>query len=155
MHPDNTGFAQPVLFVTFGYLSFTNHTRPLTNALLLLICSCFGAGAQSPTFNFHQLSTSNGLHDPTVRAIAQDKYGYIWIGTSTGLNRFNGYEVKVFQHKIGDSLSLPENRVFALLVDNAGTLWIAQPNGISRYDYSTSHFIYQPGSRAISAYKIL
>ena len=123
--------------------------------LLLLTFGRFGAGAQSPTFNFHQLSTGNGLHDPTVRAIAQDKYGYIWIGTSTGLNRFNGYEVKVFNHRIGDSTSLPENRVFSLLVDSAGTLWIGQPNGISRYDYNTGHFIYQAGSETISAYKIL
>ncbi|MEO5592986.1 MAG: two-component regulator propeller domain-containing protein [Chitinophagaceae bacterium] len=113
------------------------------------------AGAQSPTFNFHQLSTGNGLHDPTIRDIAQDKYGYIWIGSSTGLNRFNGYDVKVFQHQMSDSFSLPENRVFALLADKAGNIWIAQPNGISRYDYNNNHFIYQPESKNISAYKML
>ncbi len=58
--------------------------------------------AQSPSFNFHQLGSANGLSDPAIKSITQDKYGYIWIGTVNGLNRFNGYEVKVFQHILND-----------------------------------------------------
>ncbi|MEO5685619.1 MAG: two-component regulator propeller domain-containing protein [Chitinophagaceae bacterium] len=138
-------------------MSFINHiVAPRKVVLLLIACAIYCiAAAQPPTFNFHQLSTGNGLHDPTIRSITQDKYGYIWIGTATGLNRFNGYDVKVFQHQANDSFTIPENRVFALLADKAGTLWIAQPNGVSRYDYRTNRFIYQPGSKGIAAYKML
>ena len=123
---------------------------------LLLCCTMvLPAKAQAPSFNFHQLGTSNGLSDPAVRNIVQDKYGYIWIGTANGLNRFNGYDVKVFQHAVGDSFSLQDNYVAALLPDEAGNLWIAQPKGIYRYDYFSNHFILQPGSSSISAYKML
>ena len=57
-----------------------------------LLISVYGFG-QLPSFNFHHVTTSNGLSDGVVRAIGQDKYGYIWIATLSGLNRYNGYSV--------------------------------------------------------------
>ena len=121
----------------------------------VFITSVTTATAQNPSFNFHQLATANGLSDPAIRNITQDKYGYIWIGTANGLNRFNGYDVKVFQHAVGDSFSLPDNFVAAMLPDEAGNLWIAQPKGLYRYDYTTNRFLLQAGSAQLSVYKMV
>ncbi|MEO6315513.1 MAG: two-component regulator propeller domain-containing protein [Chitinophagaceae bacterium] len=138
-------------------MAFIHHIKHPGKWLLLLIASGFWqfAHAQPRSFNLRQLSSSNGLSEPTIRCITQDRFGYIWIGTASGLNRFNGYEVKVFRHQSGDSNSLHENRVFALLTDSAGIIWLAQPEGISRYDYKTRQFSYRPGSKGITAYKML
>jgi len=123
--------------------------------ILLFWIAAIPVCSQSPSFNFHQLSTGNGLSDPAVRSITQDKYGYIWIGTVNGLNRFNGYEVKVFQHILNDGLSLPENFVPALLSDDAGNLWIAQPKGLYRYNYIENRFNLFKGSEELSVTKMV
>ncbi|MEO6229517.1 MAG: two-component regulator propeller domain-containing protein [Ferruginibacter sp.] len=129
-------------------------TRNVLLILFLLILQYF-AQAQSFSLNFQHLTTANGLSDPVVRSITQDKYGYIWMGTLSGLNRFNGYNVKVFRHTPHDSFSLPENYVPALLTDDAGNLWVAQGKGIYKFDYNTAHFIMQPGSNGISTSKMI
>ncbi|MEP6749171.1 MAG: two-component regulator propeller domain-containing protein, partial [Bacteroidota bacterium] len=126
-----------------------------TTLILLLALQGNLLSAQSPSFNFHQLGSANGLSDPAIKSITQDKYGYIWIGTVNGLNRFNGYEVKVFQHILNDSFSLQENYVPALLADDAGNLWVAQPRGLYRYDYNSNHFMLFPGSNELYITKMI
>lgn len=121
----------------------------------LLWMPCPAGFCQAPSFNFHQLSTSNGLSDPAIRSITQDKYGYIWIGTINGLNRFNGYEVKVFQHILNDSSSLPENFVPALFSDDSGILWVAEPKGLYQYDYRHNRFVLYPGTTSLSVTKMV
>ncbi|HTE11772.1 MAG TPA: two-component regulator propeller domain-containing protein [Chitinophagaceae bacterium] len=138
-------------------MTFINHTIAGRKALLLLFVLSVSVfvQAQPPSFNFHQLTTGNGLSDPVIRSITQDKYGYIWIGTSNGLNRFNGYDVKVFQHKLNDAFSLPENFVPALQTDDDGNLWVAQSKGIYKFDYNNARFIFQQGSKGIATAKMV
>lgn len=111
--------------------------------------------AQPPSFNFRHLTTANGLSDPVVRHIASDKFGYIWLGTLNGLNRFNGYDVKIFQHQAHDSLSLPDNAIQALFCDQEGSFWVALSKGIYKYNYNNSHFTFQPGSESFITRKIV
>jgi ligand-binding sensor domain-containing protein len=100
-------------------------------------CSCV---AQLPSFNFHHVTTSNGLSDGVVRAIGQDKYGYIWIATLSGLNKYNGYSVKQYQNVPGDTLSLPAGLVRSLLGDAAGNLWVGTNTGLYWFDYTNGQF---------------
>src|SRR5215216_5601498 len=79
--------------------------------------------AQLVSFNFHHLTPADGLSNSTIRAIEQDKYGFIWIGTLNGLNVFNGYSVKNFL-KNDEPGGLPSLAVTALYKDRKGTLWI-------------------------------
>ncbi|MDO6435210.1 two-component regulator propeller domain-containing protein [Flavitalea sp. BT771] len=128
---------------------------PGTLQLLLICLLCGPLLSQPVSFNFHQLSTGAGLSDPGVRCFAQDKYGYIWIGTLNGLNRFSGYEVKVFKHKANDRWGLAANYTPALVTDDKERLWIAQPNGICQYDYTGSRFLFAPAGRNFSIYKMI
>ena len=95
---------------------------------------------QNSAYNFRHLTTSEGLSDGGVRCITQDKYGYIWLGTYNGLNRFNGYGVTVFQHSAKDKYSLPANQVTALLSDKDGNLWVGLQRGLYTYDFIRSGF---------------
>ena len=84
---------------------------------------------------FRTYSTPEGLSQATARAIAQDRDGFIWIGTQDGLNRFDGYGFKIYKHDRTDPASLTHNHVWALLPDPDGSLWIGtQAGGLNRYD---------------------
>ena len=107
------------------------------------------------SFNFHQLTTREGLSDGVVRAIGQDKYGYIWIGSLSALNRFNGYDVKKYEHVPGDSLSLPASGVRSILGDSAGNLWIGCPDGLRRFNYTTKQFNIVPSTNAIGVERMI
>lgn len=96
--------------------------------------------AQFSDCNFRHLNASQGLVDGVVNAIGQDKYGYIWIGTMSGLNRFNGYSVQAFYNNSKDSTSLPLSVVQSIFCDSNGELWIGCYRGLVHYDYNSSRF---------------
>jgi diguanylate cyclase (GGDEF)-like protein len=97
---------------------------------------------------FTHLSRVDGLSQNAVNAIAQDQTGYIWIGTQEGLNRYNGYEFSVYEHKSGDPHSLSNSWIWDLFVDRSGALWIGTDGGgLNRYDAATDtfeHFRHDP-----------
>jgi signal transduction histidine kinase/ligand-binding sensor domain-containing protein len=72
----------------------------------------------------------HGLPQDTIRAIAQTKDGYLWLGTDEGLARFDGYEFINFSKANGD---LPSNSVTALAAASDGSLWIGTANGLAHY----------------------
>ena len=63
-------------------------------------------------------------------AFAQDKSGMIWIGTQSGLVRWDGYRPRLFIHDPQDAGSLPANVITGLLVDEQGILFVATVSGI-------------------------
>lgn len=72
----------------------------------------------------------HGLPQDTVRAIAQTKDGYLWLGTDEGLAQFDGYDFIVFNKENG---ALPSNSVSALWAARDGSLWIGTLGGLTRY----------------------
>lgn len=78
---------------------------------LLLCCSAFA----EPSLRFERIGLNQGLSQSSVYTMLQDSQGFIWVGTQDGLNRYDGYEFKVFRHQAGDPNSLPDNDVTALL----------------------------------------
>jgi ligand-binding sensor domain-containing protein/signal transduction histidine kinase len=108
----------------------------LTQRLLLVsfVSGVLSAGGQSLNLRLENYNTENGLSQNQVYAMAQDQQGFIWFATDEGLNRFDGYEFKVFKHVVNDSTSIVDNSIHALLVDKNGILWIGTNNGVSQYD---------------------
>jgi len=89
----------------------------------------FAENAKGQTFEFKTYNTSSGLPDNFTYAITQGANGFIWIGTSEGLARYDGREFINFTIK--DSLA--ENFVQSLFVDSRGTLWIGHNDGNLSY----------------------
>lgn len=95
----------------------------------------------SRNIQFTTLSTSDGLSQASVNSIVQDREGYIWFATQEGLNRYDGYEIKVYQHDASDPRSLAHDWVWTLFVDRAGRLWVGTDGGgLSRYEPATNDF---------------
>ncbi|MGK7394628.1 MAG: two-component regulator propeller domain-containing protein [Candidatus Cyclobacteriaceae bacterium M3_2C_046] len=94
-------------------------------------------------FLFDHLNTTQGLSNDNVFSIIQDAYGFIWIATSDGLNRYNGYDFTLYKHNYKDSSSLADNSLNsknALFIDLKKRLWIGTANGISRYLPESDNF---------------
>jgi len=79
---------------------------------------------------WQSLSVVDGLADNNVRAILQDRSGYLWMGTGVGLSRFDGRYLASLDSRDG----LVSDEVRCLVQDGTGALWIGTDGGISRYD---------------------
>lgn len=97
----------------------------------------------SGDYNFKQLRIEDGLSQSTVFTSLQDKLGFMWFGTSSGLNRYDGYSFTIYSHDPGDSLSLSDDRIVSLFEDSDGIMWIGTINGnINKYNRLTDAFTY-------------
>jgi ligand-binding sensor domain-containing protein/signal transduction histidine kinase/DNA-binding response OmpR family regulator len=79
-------------------------------------------------------SLEEGLSQSSVLSICQDREGFLWFGTRDGLNKFNGYEFKVYRHNSLDSTSLSNNYIKVIFEDNAGNMWIGTHYGLNLYN---------------------
>jgi ligand-binding sensor domain-containing protein/signal transduction histidine kinase len=84
-------------------------------------------------YNFISYSTESGLAQSQVRALAQDKKGYLWLGTMGGLSRYDGK--KFLNYSIQNGLI--DNQVFSLYADRSIGLWIGTMGGINYFDGNT------------------
>jgi signal transduction histidine kinase/CheY-like chemotaxis protein/ligand-binding sensor domain-containing protein/HPt (histidine-containing phosphotransfer) domain-containing protein len=113
----------------------------------LAICGAANAGPerwdQLATPLFEHLGLEQGLPHPVGMALAQDGDGFIWVGTQSGLARWDGYRVRSFHHNAADPTSVPGDFIQALHVDVGGRLWIGTAAaGLSMYDKHTERFIH-------------
>ncbi|UZJ65593.1 hypothetical protein OKW96_05245 [Sphingobacterium sp. KU25419] len=111
--------------------------RYTLSCLLILLLLCFDARAQS---SIEYLGIDHGLSNDFVTDIYQDKDGFMWFGTFNGLNRFDGYEFKVFKNNPLENKSLPDNRITDILEDQLGNLYIATKGGLGVLDMDRNHF---------------
>ncbi len=100
--------------------------------------------AQTPAVRFEHLSVEAGLSHSAVLDIEQDRFGFLWLGARNGLNRYDGYRFRVFQHDPEDPTSLSAGIVFALVEDRQGELWIGTRNGLNRFHRAEERFIRYP-----------
>ena len=94
---------------------------------------------------FRHVTVKDGLSNNSVLSILQDRKGFMWFGTANGLNRYDGYSFKVYQHIDSDSTSLSDNRIRAMAEDNLGRIWIGTSNGLNCFDPATEtfkHYLY-------------
>jgi diguanylate cyclase (GGDEF)-like protein len=86
---------------------------------------------------FEQLSLEQGLSHSNVTCIFQDYRGFLWFGTSDGLNRYDGYTFKIYRNDPADTGSLSDNSILSLCGDDRGGLWVGTASGLNRLDLNT------------------
>ena len=87
-----------------------------------------------------KIEPQQSLSQGRINAITEDDNGIMWIGTLDGLNSYDGYNIQVFRHKIGDSTSISNNTINDLDKDTKGNIWIATENGLNLVNPKTNTF---------------
>jgi signal transduction histidine kinase/ligand-binding sensor domain-containing protein len=108
----------------------------------VLCCARIAASEDSgaETVRFRNYSTEQGLSQASVLAVAQDKTGFLWIGTQDRLNRFDGYSFKIYRHDRSDSWSLSDSNVVAIASEPDGGMWFGTQSGLNHYDPALDRF---------------
>ena len=85
-----------------------------------------------------QWQMSDGIASNTVLSISQTPDGYLWMGTSKGLVRFDS--VKFVTLRFAKTEEIDEQEIRQLMVAKDGTLWIGSAGGLTSYQYQTGRF---------------
>ncbi|KAA6330868.1 Sensor histidine kinase TodS [termite gut metagenome] len=93
-------------------------------------------------WRFDRFTQEDGLSNNQVHCIFQDSQGWMWFGTTYGLNRFDGRNFKIFKNDASDTLSLSTNLVRDIFEDSRGMLWVGlEYGGLCRYDWNKEVFL--------------
>ncbi|OWY18970.1 hypothetical protein C7N43_25845 [Sphingobacteriales bacterium UPWRP_1] len=102
------------------------------------VVGCFAASyalaqnAYSPALTSQHYTAQHGLSDNYITALLQDRYGFMWIGTRNGLNRFDGYDFVHYKNIQGSANSLSNNYITSLAEDLNGNIYIGTQGGLNR-----------------------
>ncbi len=117
--------------------------------LFTWVISTWQLFAQKQNLDFKHITVEDGLTQSWARCILQDKYGYIWIGTNDGLNKYDGYEIVNYKHNPRDKNTISNNTITKLVEDSRGNLWIGTAKGINLYDRERNIFVKDSASSQV------
>ena len=106
----------------------------LTSVCLMFCLGLSAASTVIPDMKFRRLDTRDGLSNSQVNYMYQDSKGIIWIGTSYGLNRYDGYRFHTFYNDPNDTTTLRNNYIDLIWEDFKGRLWLRQGMNFSIFD---------------------
>ncbi len=127
------------------------HFFPILCVLVVLLLTALPTAHAEETaplplpraYRFTHLTTEDGLPSNQVTSIFQDSHGFVWIGTSAGLARYDGGGMRVFYRSPDDSASLATDNIQHIFEDRAGNVWVmGRQGGAGRYLAETGDFAY-------------
>ena len=101
---------------------------------------------------FSHVGLEDGLSHSTVFAIAQEQNGYLWFITSDGVNKYDGYSLKVYRHQYNNPYSIASDLARCIAIDEKNRVWIGTREGLSLYDHGLDAFqnyYYKKGDKNI------
>ena len=107
---------------------------------LIVILIALNSLGQSTPIEFDHYTTKEGLSNGYINSILHDSKGFIWIGTSNGLNRFDGISFKTYYFNTKDTTSIPGSGVSAIVEDSQHNIWVMTSNGLCVYNRMKDHF---------------
>ena len=143
------------ILVLSGALGWLSPSTAIAGGTSTRVPATVGSGTQLPpvaaevvhipvveggSARFTRISAAEGLSQTRVAQIVQDDRGFIWFGTQYGLDRYDGYDFKVFVHEAGRVNSLAGAFIYSLFKDRSGMLWIGCNRVLDRFDPRTETF---------------
>lgn len=107
---------------------------------ILILLYSLNALCANTDYYFKQIAIEQGLSQASVNSILCDHRGTLWIGTKSGLNCFNRYELKTFFHEKDEKYSLPGNFIQFVGEDSLKNIWISTNKGLVRYNADNGLF---------------
>jgi ligand-binding sensor domain-containing protein/serine phosphatase RsbU (regulator of sigma subunit) len=118
--------------------------KPKANSFFIMLMLSFLLISKAIAFesvirvNFYNIE--NGLSQSNVTCLHLDSYGFLWVGTQDGLNRYDGYTFKTYRNNPLNDNSISNNSILSIGEDRNGNLWIGTWNGLSVLDRRTDTF---------------
>ncbi|XUX00120.1 MAG: two-component regulator propeller domain-containing protein [Dehalogenimonas sp.] len=120
-------------------------TLVATIVLVFILSSIPRGFVQAEEYNnyhFEHINITDGLPPGGVRCILQDQYGFILMGTSSGLVRYDGIDFTSYQTSLLNPNSISGNNVSSIYQSNEGRLWIGTTGGgLNEYIYAEDQFV--------------
>ncbi|MGC6432286.1 MAG: hybrid sensor histidine kinase/response regulator transcription factor [Jejuia sp.] len=108
--------------------------------VIISVVSCIHSFGQED-IQFHRITTDDGLSQSDINCIYQDNQGFLWFGTHEGLNKYDGYNFKIFSPNGNDVNSISSNLIFDITGDKNGNLWIGTTGkGLDYFNIKTEKF---------------
>ena len=108
--------------------------------VIIFIARLASANAAINDIRFSEFTREDGVSEGTITSIAEDQFGYIWVGSVDGLFRFDGYEFKHYQHSPKKPDSIPPGFTRTMYVSSNKDLWIGTYTGLAKYQPETDSF---------------
>ncbi len=123
-------------------ISYEKNIYPFILFIFLSLILLFPLSLQAHHANikFEHFTIAQGLSQNCIYGIAQDKYGFLWFGTMDGLNRFDGYSFKIYQHDKNNPNSLSDDFINFIHKGRSGHLWIGTASGFTCFDPKSETF---------------
>ncbi|WP_081832049.1 two-component regulator propeller domain-containing protein [Prevotella sp. P6B1] len=121
--------------------------RQLIASIICMCCLTVSAAtAVIPDMKFRRLDARDGLSNSQINYMFQDSHGFVWIGTSYGLNRYDGYRFRTYYSDPNDTTTLRNNYVDQIWEDGEGKLWLKQGMNYSVFDPVTERVNRNPSN---------
>lgn len=105
--------------------------------LIFTVCLCF---SQSNETFFYELNIQGTPFNKKVNTLFEDSIGYLWIGTETGLYRYDGNNIVEYRNNVFDAYSIPNNSINSIVEDDNQNLWIGSESFLIFYDRKQNKF---------------
>lgn len=109
-----------------------NLPRSSYYSLILILVSLYPRVSTAQSVSFFHLTTANGLSDNYISSLAIDQKGFLWMGTTEGLNVFDGYTVTSYRKT--NIPAIASDNIIHLTCDSRNRLWLGSPEGITWAD---------------------
>ncbi len=106
-----------------------------------IVMCVIGNTGHGQDLQFHGLTVEDGLSQNSVLSFAQDRQGFMWIGTAAGLNRYDARTFKVYRSTASGGVGLTNDYILSLLVDRNDRLWVGTEQGLFTHDRKLDRFI--------------
>lgn len=96
--------------------------------------------SQTNSLNFHELDIHGVRFSKKVNVLFKDSYGYLWIGSNSGLYKYDGHNLIEFQYDVFDEHSIPNNNINSIVEDRHKNLWIGSESYLIHYNRNKNQF---------------
>ncbi|MEH0152938.1 two-component regulator propeller domain-containing protein [Limibacter armeniacum] len=112
----------------------------LALSLLISLIASFGSNAQQINYQVTNYNLNQGLLHTDVQTMLQDQTGYLWLGTRSGLQRYDGYSFKNYHISLELSKQGLSNRIKHIQEASSNSLWVTTEGGIYHFDKKSGVF---------------